>query len=402
MQITDLLLGNPFYCMIYAERYLNDSKGRFEDYSEVDPRYDPQGSLPLIQLPYTLLAPNRCLILEDEPLSELKAWVHIGHEYRFFWHPDVAREEFEICGIIASQPTSSTRTLLTEEPFRTYIKTDLDKKHFRFIRRLKCSSVEHSVAISSELRSMRKTLNASSRYSFLPESIGIIVIGGKHEGSGTLYREVKPFPCVEEKRIMIPYHSLYASDPNAPSDSTFLAQLVLLHGKNDKIGYFVSEIIGPILEAWTFLVSKRGLLPELHGQNSLLEFDMNLNPRRVVHRDFQGIYSDSNIRSGLGLKLFSKHIVGTEPETTIQSQYSHIFDGMIGRYLFSRLTKAFCFAFNENYIKVANAVRTYHHSIPEWRVPDFPSTIYCFGNTAKEQVGNEVMLTDAGILPEFR
>jgi hypothetical protein len=231
----------------------------------VNPKYDPQGSFPNIQLPYTLLTPERCIVLQDEPSSELKEWTRIGHKYRFFWHPDIVREEFELCGTVASQPSSSTRTLLTEEPFRTYIKTDLDKKHFRFIRRLKRSSVEHSVAVCPELRSMCKEITTQTRYSFLPESLGLIVVGGKHEGSGTLYREAKPFPHVGEKRIMIPYHSLYALDPNALCDPPLLVQLVLMHGSNDKIGYFVSEIVGPILEAWTLLVSKRGLLPELHG-----------------------------------------------------------------------------------------------------------------------------------------
>lgn len=402
MQITSLLKGNPLDCTIYCERHLNDSKGRFEDYSEVDPKYDPQGSLPVVHLPYTLLTPEHCIVLQDEPSSELREWVRIGHKYRFFWHPDTIREEFEFCGAIASQPSSSTRTLLTEEPFRVYIKTDLDKKHFRFIRRLKRSSVEHSIAICSDLRSMCKEIATSPRYSLLPESLGLIVAGGKHEGSGTLYREAKPFPHVDEKRIMVPYHSLYAVDPNTPNDLPLLAQLVLMHGSNDKIGYFVSEIVGPILETWTLLVSKKGLLPELHGQNSLLELDMSLYTKRLVHRDFQGTYSDSNIRTELGLRLFSKHIVGTETGTTVQSQYSHVFDGMIGRYLLSRLTKTFCTSFSENYAKVADAIKAYHHRIPEWRVANFSSTTYRFGNTAKEQAGNEVILVDTGTPPEFR
>ncbi len=402
MRATNLLEGNPYDHTIYGERYLNDSKDRFEDYSEVDPRFDPQGSLQIIELPYALLPSEHCIILRDEPSPKLEAWARIGHKYRFFWHPDLIREELKICGTSPSQPTSSTRTLLTEEPFRVYIKTDLDKKHFRFVRRLKRSSVEHSIAISSELRSLCKDPAAAARYSFLPESLGLVIAGGKHEGSGMLYREVEPFPCAKDRRMIIPYHALYASDPNVSEDPPLLTQLTILHGSNDKIGYFVSEIVGPILEAWIFLVSKGGLLPELHGQNSLLELDMNLCPRRIVHRDFQGTYSDSRIRTGLGLHLFSKHVVGVEPGTTIQSQYSHVFDGMIGRYLLSRLITTFCTSFGEEYLKVANAIKAYHLRIPECRVPDFPQTTYRFGSTAKEQTGNEVTLVDTGVLPEFR
>lgn len=283
-----------------------------------------------------------------------------------------------------------------------YIKTDLDKKHFRFIRRLKRSSVEHSIAISAELRSLSRTLDSSSRYSFLPESLGLVVVGGKHEGSGVLYREVAPYPPALDKRIMLPYHSLYATDPYSLNDQPLLSQIVLLYGGGDKIEYFVSEIVGPVLEAWILLVSKRGLLPELHGQNTLLELDMAFRPRRAVHRDFQGTYCDSIIRTALGLPHFQKHVVGSEYGTTVQSQYSHVFDGMIGRYLLSRLTKTFCHSFGEDYDKVANAIKSYHRNIPEWKVASFPPTTYRFGNKANEQEGNEVIFSDTGCFPEFR
>ena len=193
--------------------------------------------------------------------SELKEWVRIGHKYRFFWHPDIVREEFELCGTVASQPSSSTRTLLTEEPFRTYIKTDLDKKHFRFIRRLKRSSVEHSVAICSELRSMCKEITMLARYSFLPESLGLIVVGGKHEGSGTLYREAKPFPHVEEKRIMMPYHSLYALDPNAPGDLPLRKHRERTSGKrSDSCRYRNSAGVSLITNTSLLIASKEVLL----------------------------------------------------------------------------------------------------------------------------------------------
>ncbi len=403
MKITNMLLGDSLNHTIYCERYLNDSKGRFEDYSEVDPKFDPKGSMPIVALPYTLLSPENCIVLQDHPSVELKIWAHIGHKYRFFWHPDIVREGLEVCGAVNSQPTGSTRTLLTEDPFRVYIKTDLDKKHFRFVRRLRRSSVEHSIAICSELRSMFDEYSpCMARYSFLPESLGVVVIGGKYEGSGTLYREAKPFPDVKERRIIMPYHSLYAPDPNAPEDLPLLAQLVNLHGRNDKIGYFVSEIVGPVLEAWNLLVSRCGLLPELHGQNSLLELDMDLKPKRIVHRDFQSTYSDSRIRVGIGLKPFSKHVAGTEIGTTVQSQYSNVFDSLIGRYLLSRMTKVFCHSFNDDYTRVANAIKEYHHRIPEWKVSDFPATTYRFGGTAKEQNENDVVLVNTGITPEFR
>lgn len=402
MKLGDLFVGEVLGHTIYGERYLNDTKGSFYNYSDVDVRYDPQGSISHIDLPYTLLAPERCIVLQSIPPKELLDWVRIGGKYRFFWHPDVARPGLDVGGTVRTQPTSSTRTLLTENGYRVYIKTDLDKKHFRFVRRLHRSSVEHSIAVCSDLRNMCDEFADTGRYAFLPESLGIVMQGGDYEGSGVIFREVRPCPAVEDLRVLIPYHSLYASDPQAPDDEPLLVQIVKLHGNRHPLEYFIAEIIGPILEAWTLLVSVRGLLPELHGQNTLAEIDTNLKLRRAVHRDFQGIYSDSRTRSALGLSLFTKHVVGTESGTTVQSQYSHVFDGMIGRYLLARLSRAFCAHFSAPYEQVVSEIRNYHHAILAWKVADFPPTTHRFGTSAKDQIGNEVQLVDSGEQPEFR
>ncbi|PIP73250.1 MAG: hypothetical protein COW88_02560 [Candidatus Lloydbacteria bacterium CG22_combo_CG10-13_8_21_14_all_47_15] len=402
MKLTNELFRDPLVTTIYGERFLNDSKGRFEDYSEVDVKYDPQGSISHIDLPYCVLPTERCIILQSSPSSELLSFVKTANGYKFFWHPDVIRDEFTEAGTVRAQPTSSTRTLLTETEPRICIKTDLNKKHFRFVRRLQRSSVEHSVAICGDLRQQVATLPDVVRYAFLPESLGIVVRGGAHEGSGVVFREMLPYPIVHERRILLPYHALYAQDPFHSEDRPLLVQMIEHHAKIDKIRYFVSEIVGPLLEAWVLLVSKRGLLPELHGQNALAEIDERFRIRRVVHRDFQGTYSDSTIRIGLGLPIFTKHVAGSESGTTLESQYSHVFDGMIGKYLISRLIKVFCLHFGVEYDIVAKAIRSYHRCIPGYESARFPATTYRFATSARDQTGNEVTFADTGEKPEFR
>lgn len=402
MKLTDLNFAQPLTSTIYGERFLNDTKGRFEEYSQVDPRYDPQGSISHIDLPFVWLPKERVNVFRSEPSTEVLQMAVNGENHRFLWHPDVARQEFRAEGVLRAQPTSSTRTLLTERNPRVYVKTDLDKKHFRFIRRLQRSSVEHSIAICNDLRQTCEHLPEGSRYAFLPESLGFVVRGGLHEGSGVLFRETLPYPHVRDERLILPYHALYADDPHNVSDKPLLVQIVELHGGDNKIGYFVSEIIGPLLEAWVFLVSNRGLLPELHGQNALAEIDSNFRIRRVIHRDFQGTYSDGRIRINAGLALFVKHVAGSEVGTTVTSQYSHVFDGMIGRYLLSRLTRTFCRFFAVEYLSACSAIRDYHRSLSGWDVAEFPKTTYRFESRASEQVGNEVTLVDTDELPEFR
>lgn len=239
-------------------------------------------------------------------------------------------------------------------------------------------------------------------FAFLPESLGLVVCGGSHEGSGVIFRETTPYPRADDVRVMVPYHSLYADDPQKPSDTSLLVQMVELHGGKDKLGYFVSEIVGSVLEAWVLLVAMRGLLPELHGQNALAEIDTNFCIRRVVHRDFQSLYSDKETRTSLGLPMFAKHIVGQEHGTTIVSQYSIVFDNMISKYLLSRLARLFVKHYGIGYMVVCDAIKAYHHSLVGWHRAKFPETVYQFGSSSLEQVGNEVKLVDTCQPPLFR
>ena len=402
MKLKNLFFGELLKNSIYAERFVNDAKGRFEDYSEVNPHYDPRGNIPFINLPYILVPKKDCLLLKSKPQKELLDWVYFDGKYRFFWHPDVLRNGFTPSGFVVVQPTSSTRTLLTENNPRVYIKTDLNKKHFRFIRRLRKSSVEHSIAVCDDLMEFGKTIPASSRYAFLPESLGLVLKRGEYADSGVLFRELKPYPYAKEPRIIIPYHSLYANDSYNVEDKPLVVQILELHANGKYLEYFVSEIIGPILEAWVLLVSKRGLLPELHGQNALAEINKDLRICRIVHRDFQSIYSDGLIRKDLNLFLFKKHIIGEEQGTTVRSQYSNVFDSLIGRYLLKRLIKTFCNYFKMDYYEIASAVKDYHHSIAGWEKAKFPKETYRFKLSAQEQQGNDVCLVDIGEKPEFR
>lgn len=296
MKLQDLNFENPLITSIYGERYINDTKGSFNDYSQLNPIYDPQGDLQNFHVPFSWIKEKELEIYRSSPDTCVLQEIYNGSSYKFFWHPDTIRKDLTINGYQKMQPTSSARTMLEMERKNFYVKTDLDKKHFRFIRRLKKDSVIHSIAICDDLRELCSTLPYESRYSFLPESLGIVIAKGLNKGSGCLFRETKPFPLCHDRRITIPYHSLYADDVNDEESRPLLVQLCEKHAQGNPLDFFLENIIGPVQDAWVLLVSKRGLLPELHGQNSLIEIDENFFPRRLVHRDFQGTYSDSEIR----------------------------------------------------------------------------------------------------------
>lgn len=404
MKLENINFNKPDKASVYGERYLNDVKGEFSKYSEVDPKYDPQSKTLHIDVPFIFLESKDLTIFESNPTPELLAAIKKGKKYKFFWHPDTERV-FSADGFNKMQPTSSTRTMFDTDSKAFYAKLDLDKKHFRFIRRLKRDSVEHSILINEDLLEMLENSDGESveRFGILPESLGLVINSGEHVDSGLIFREGKPFPPSQGKTVILPYHSLYAEDPNAPDDKPLLVELCIKHSPKDPLGYFVENIIGPVQDVWVLLLNNRGLLPELHGQNALVEIGEDLNVKRLIQRDFQGIYSDSNIRSEHNLKEFKKHVVGSERGTTEKSQYSHVFDGMIGRYLFSRLATTFCKYFpSYSYETVCKEIKLRFLAIHGNRLDVFPETTHRFGISADEQRGNEVELKDTKMPPEFR
>lgn len=404
MKLENINFNKPEESSVYSERYLNDAKGEFNKYSEVDKKYDPQSNTPHVDVPFIFLESKDLTIFESNPTPELLAAVKKDGRYKFFWHPDTERV-FSADGINKMQPTSSTRTMFDSESKAFYAKLDLDKKHFRFIRRLKKGSIEHSILVNDDLLEMFKNINEGSveRFGILPESLGLVINEGEHADSGVIFRETKPFPLSQEKTVVLPYHSLYAEDPNALNDKPLLVELCNRNSPKDPLGYFVENVIGPVQDAWVLLSNNRGLLPELHGQNALAEIGEDLNVKRLIQRDFQGVYSDSSIRKENNLKEFTKHIVSNEKGTIEKSQYSHVFDGMIGRYLFSRLATTFCKYFPKySYETVCEEIKSRFLSISSNRLDVFPETTYRFGASADEQTGNEVELKDTKLPPEFR
>lgn len=396
----------------YMERYVNNVKtGTHHDRSETSIIYSPHEGIEEFPLPVFGLKPEAVTVIQANPDQRILREV-IGREVvKFFVHPDMADdvEYLDRVGIDANSrlnetyivtPTSSTRTLLTTGKTPDFmVKTDLDRKHYRFIRRLKGSSVEHSIQISQEIEK-NTTTEQLPEYAFLPESLGIVV-GDSQKGAGVLFREIIPRPLQSETRVLVPYFSLYATDLKNSNDKPLLIQLIK---ENTKTGheaeFFVDQILGKIVRNWTQFASKYGLLLELHGQNTLLELDEKMVPQRIVHRDFQSIYVDQEIRQKNGLDTsFQKHIVGAEAGTDRKTQFSIAYDHQVGDYLFDRLIKTFRNFYPQyGYEQIVSQVRNIFHSgFPDWQ-DVFPNETYTYG----QQIGNEVSLIVKHPTPIFR
>lgn len=337
----------------YAERYVNTVKGEHSKYSDTSVEYSPHEGIDEFAAPVFYMKPEDVRVLQADPNPDLAEEV-MSDDVVFIAHPEMLQHQdyLEKTGLDPKDadterytvtPTSSTRTLLTKDlPENFMAKTDLDRRHYKYIRRLKGSSVEHSVAISAEFDRLAADGLLPEEFAYMPESIGV-TIGDHEKGAGVVYREPEPRPHAPDKRTLIPYFSLYAKDLKNLDDLTIMEQLVREHAKpGEELDFFVDALAGKAIRSWVKVVRNTGLLPELHSQNALLEIDEDLMPQRVVYRDFQSTYIDAEIREANGMDVpFTKHIAGTEEGTDKARQYSYVYDDSVGHFNLEKLTDSF-------------------------------------------------------------
>jgi hypothetical protein len=208
--------------------------------------------------PFARVKQDTLIVFQDQPSQEVHDAIFENDTALFMWHPDVSSPFPAADGHIVVSPTSSTRTLLTRKLAHNFMaKTDLDKRHFRFIRRLKGSSVEHSVAVNRDIRLATET-GAVPFYAYLPEVIGL-VYGDMQTGTGVLYRELQPRPLVQESRILVPYFALYSHDGYFPQDKPLMFDLIERKSANDPVGFFVNVLVGLVQDTWVYFVANRAL-----------------------------------------------------------------------------------------------------------------------------------------------
>lgn len=385
---------------LHLERHVNDAKGQFVDLSDVDPQYSPESSVVEFGAPFVWIKQSMLSVFQDHPAKELRTAIFRGDLVLFVSHPDAACSFATTDDYIMVSPTSSTRTLLTRGlKYNFMAKTDLDKRHFRFIRRLKGSSVQHSIAINSDICLATETGDIPF-YAYLPETVGL-VHGDMNTGSGVLYRELAPRPLVKDPRILVPYFALYSRDRYSLEDTPLMFDIIERNSPNDPAGFFVDVIIGLVQDTWVYFVTNRALLPELHGQNTCLEINANGVPTRLVHRDFQSLYSDRERRSALALPQFKKHYAGEEDGFTKKQQYSLVFDHFISNYMLARMVKVFVKLYpNYTFDDVARQIQMRFLGIRGNPLEVFPETTHSFSK--RIMVGNEVSVESTGRRPVFR
>jgi len=351
------------------ERRVNEIRhSSTADYSEVSAAYHPRHGEKSFLLPVFSVPASELTTHTASPSQGARELTGLARPERsFFCHPDSTKDfsgaPFETPAAHQEAiPTSSTRTLFLTKAPGLMVKTHLNKRISHFVRRLKGSSVRHSVQISRECERMARAPDCPTAFAYLPESIGVV-----HTASdlGYLVREVTPRPYVTDPRILVPFFSLYSRDADQPEDMPILCQLIG-RSRSKPLTYFARNILDPFMETWAWAFLARGLLFESHGQNTLLELDASFKVRRIVQRDFQSVPVDPVIRARRGLSTpFKKHVIGSGDYPRL-IEHSLQYDRFIGHCLLRSFVNFFNTYYDIPEEETCSLIRrVFRHHIPK-------------------------------------
>ncbi len=370
-------LSNPADRQLaYYERYGNGGTRNYSaiaQRTEIDAQYqpgNPHGNGYAVPRILVDNSPGDITIYQSNPPIELLALVQKGNEVwmsvfpQFYEQGDDDRylNALKNKAIFSKNfkviPTSSCRTVL-DVGSKAMFKMHCPYFISRFDRRLEKGTIQHCVAVTREL----KDLLGSGRYpkfAILPESIGVTFNGDK--GWGYLVRESAPFPLVADgaNRTMIPMFSLYGTDTLDAKAPLLIMQMIdrayhRAFGKKSGEGnsaadktqfarqFVLDEIILPLIDFFVVAYREKGILLELHGQNTLIELDAAGLPKRIVHRDLDdAVDVDIRQEKQLGLDgFYQKECLSRRDVDEIAgSKQSIIFDKSIGRMNLDKLAQA--------------------------------------------------------------
>jgi hypothetical protein len=239
----------------------------------------------------------------------------------------------------AAYPTHPTRLATPHHALKVHFPFRIS----RYGRKMREEVVEQAVNVSRELESGVGSMDG--RFAFLREVLGVThpdldTDAPRGENWGYLVRDMAPFPPSAERRLMIPGFALYGGDFHRPEGPLLLLEMLASApaGGGPEPGaalrlFLLEALFLPIIRHWVDCFLTFGLMLEPHGQNVLLEMDVEGKVRRIVHRDLSlGI--DMRLRRDLGLSSDGLNGYNRMEDGTFASI---AYDRMMGGHFFDHL-----------------------------------------------------------------
>lgn len=284
---------------LWAERYLSagsKSYSPFANFSSVSDRYAPESQfenyvLKTIKVPY----PQGEIIFHNADQSSLPIKNPFSSEDGFVIipiHPDVRKITPDISTYIDANfepgpdltvvPTASTRTVCVlavdgmQEPSPYFIKLHFPGRISRFTRPISEAHVRHQLTVSSLLNNSGAPL--------LQDIGGGFVNLGEQTSLGFLMRHCPLDSSCLGNRIIIPVFALGAMTNYGEASKLVVEKIAELFDE-DIFTFLTCRLIAPVLAFWDEVVTKTAIIPEIHGQNLVVDFNLDKNSSQFFYRD---------------------------------------------------------------------------------------------------------------------
>ena len=377
----------------YAERFLGGGTRTYSSYSadlEIDDEYHPQRGRPTFTVPTFWVPDGQGSFLRNGIASELPALYRDGDRFLLPVHPGAVafeglygRAELLRCAPgppIEVVPSANARTVFVRSIGGAPVVPHFLKLHYprrlsRFTRRLRRPIIALQLWVADELARIGAPV--------LPEVAGGVFGGESPDAWGYVVRESVTDPTV-------PLFALYGQDILSPGDPTLLEQLV----DTDPERFLCERIVVPMVRLWLDVVTRTGCVPELHGQNTLVELS---DRPRIRYRDC-GIYVDPAVRAGLGLGdgLPPTNVISRDVLVPREQVFSLTYDSFLGHHAL-----AYVAALGRDRFGVPpSALHSAARAAFAGASVSLPETVYYYDNTLYPD--GRWQLTDTGLPPLWR
>lgn len=327
MELKEFVL-DPVGSYLKAERYINDgSPSGFTEINTTQGETSPKSACVSFKLPLLCFDGLRV-----DNIGVPK--VDFGHSVMPV-HPDMIKHTIftnlrqACCGELEVTPTASGRTVFDYKN-KQFIKLAYLDYLGRIVRHMESTKLISAYEVTQQLMCVCKGGKANSKFSFLREDYGKIAyipfslfdkklvkkmpsccMKSSNYEYGVLFRELKPYPYIEDEEILIPFFSLFSCEFKPGTlevENQHIPLIIQLFRVQEKsIEKFILEnILFPLYHTYFDALLLGGIELEAHAQNMLISIDKDLKIKRIVCRDLESAGRDVDLMEFLGIKYETK------------------------------------------------------------------------------------------------
>lgn len=360
---------------IYMERFVNNgSPSGWTKKKSTSPETNPftgKKEFPLVEIDDSGL--DSLIIGEPNDIFNKRNFCH--PDSIAFMSPVVKSDKISAKDSdVIVQPTSGGRTMfLCSNQYAGFIKLTYDVARIgRVDRQLKYEHCMSSYEVSNAMKRAIDSGKYADTFSVLLERTGkvtyIPIDNENYYEWGTMLREIKPYPYVEEERQIIPGFSLFGTDfynEETQKDDLLINQFIALSKKDPKD--YLTNVATITVDSWFQSALNCGFLLELHGQNCYYEINKNFEITRIVIKDMDSVDKDMSLQKKLGLNSVWKSFpyecfYEDEPEDHpwyYKIRPSYMYDFKLGTYLLLPIIDAVCSHFNLDKQQIIAEIKEY-------------------------------------------